>query len=212
MPASLLKPYQRFVKETALLSQVVSASTHLSNSNNYHSSQGKFAIDMCVMRLHDAWARFCREVVVFSAYAEPLTANGTKLPRVPGITKRSQVIPFLISTYRKRTQEPSWYLAQDCIDAARRLQIANYSAISGGIGLSFPNLHSPPNDQLRVLRNFLAHRNPDTAKEANQIGQSFNISRVENPSSLITLVIPPGITIFAFWINSLRLMASLSIQ
>ena len=205
-------PYRKFLRETEQLTQVLVTLGHLPSSGWAEKEKEKLVAEMCVMCLHDAWARFCRELVVTSAYAEPLTATGTRVPKVQGIQRRSQVIPRLLSTYKRRTQEPSWYLARDCIDASSRLQLANHVTISNGIGLSFPTLSVSPNDQVRMVRNFFAHKNPDTAREVKQVARSLNLPTSDNASGVPTTLIPPGITAFAFWVNCLRSMAYLSIQ
>ena len=205
-------PYRKFLMETEHLKQVLATTGGAPSYEWLEIEKEAFAAEMCVVRLHDAWARFCRELVVTSAYAEPTTASGTKIPRVQGIRRRSQVIPKLLSTYKRRTQEPSWYLARDCIDASSRLQVANHIAISSGIGLSFPTLSVSPNDQLRMVRNFFAHKNWDTAREVRQVARSLDVPNNDNPSTLPTTLIPPGITVFAFWVNCLRSMAYLSVQ
>ncbi len=212
MVNSLLIPYREFLKETHLLLEVVDASPVASHNSSIKTKQRNFAIEMCVVRLHDSWARFCRELVVVSAYAEPLTANGIKVPRIRGVNHRSQVIPTLLATYKKRREEPSWYLARDCIDASLRLQVSNHRTISTGIGLSFPSLSISPNDQIRMVRNFFAHRSRSTASEAFSVASAFSFPAGGNLWALPTTLTPPGITVFAFWVNCLHLMALQSIQ
>jgi len=161
--------------------------------------------EMCVIRLHDAWVRFCRELVVTSAYAKPLTAQGRRVPRVPGVKRRDQVIPELPATY-------PWHMSARCLDAARRLKVSNYSAISSGIGVSFPDMSPSPNDQVRLVRNFFAHRHQESAGKALEIARSLNIPGVTHPRSLVIATVPPGISVFRLWANRLLWMAYLSIQ
>ena len=211
MPASLVAIYQRFVKETAMLTQTLEASIapsiHTPLTIQQHS-----VVELCVIRLHDAWSRFCRELVVTSAYAKPLTAQGDRVPRAPGVQRRDQVIPKLLATYKKRSQEPYWYLTDQCLDAAGRLKVSNYSAISSGIGISFPDMSPSPNDQVRLVRNFFAHRHQESADKALEIAHNLHIPGITHPRSLVIATVPPGISVFRMWANRLRLMAYLSIQ
>ena len=174
MPASLVKPYRRFLKETTSLAHILESTA----SPSAHTRHQQLIREMCVIRLHDAWARFCRELVVLSTYAQPLTAQGQRVPRVSGIRDRQQVIPALIKTYQRRTAEPFWHIPMECIDAAHRLNVANYSAIAGGLGRSSPQ---SPTDQLRQMRNFFAHRNVDTAQDVTQIALSLGMPNVRYP-------------------------------
>ena len=211
MPARLGAIYQRFGKETAMLTQTlessIAPSIHTPLTIQQHS-----VVELCVIRLHDAWSRFCRELVVTSAYAKPLTAQGNRVPRASGVQRRDQVIPKLLATYKKRSQEPYWYLTDQCLDAAGRLKVSNYSAISSGIGLSFPDMSPSPNDQVRLVRNFFAHRHQESADKALEIARNLHIPEITHPRSLVIATVPPGISVFRLWVNRLRLMAYLSIQ
>ena len=211
MPARLGAIYQRFGKETAMLTQTlessIAPSIHTPLTIQQHS-----VVELCVIRLHDAWSRFCRELVVTSAYAKPLTAQGNRVPRASGVQRRDQVIPKLLATYKKRSQEPYWYLTDQCLDAAGRLKVSNYSAISSGIGLSFPDMSPSPNDQVRLVRNFFAHRHQESADKALEIARNLHIPGVTHPRSLVVATVPPGILVFRLWVNRLRWMAYLSIQ
>lgn len=211
MPASLVAIYQRFSKETVLLTQTLESSV-ASSLNTPFGIQQHFAAEMCVIRLNDAWSRFCRELVVTSAYAKPLTAQGSRVPRAPGVKRRDQVIPKLLATYPRRSQEPDWYIPDRCLDAAKRLNVSNYPAISSGIGASFPGSSPSPNDQVRLVRNFFAHRHQESAGKALEIARSLNIPGVTHPRYLVVATVPPGISVFELWVIRLRMMAYLSIQ
>ena len=211
MPVSLVAIYQRFVKETAMLTQTLEASI-ASSIHTPLTIQQHSVVELCVIRLHDAWSRFCRELVVTSAYAKPLTAQGNRAPRAPGVQRRDQVIPKLLATYKKRSQEPYWYLTNQCLDAAGRLKVSNYSALSSGIGISFPDMSPSPNDQVRLVRNFFAHRHQESAGKALEIARNLHIPGITHPRSLVIATVPPGISVFRLWANRLRLMAYLSIQ
>lgn len=211
MRASLVQLYKRFYKETASLSETVQT------NNPLHQPQGtdlldknpQYVCEMCVIRLHDAWARFCRELVVMSAYAEPLTGQGGRVPRAPGIRDRRHVIPTLLATYKKRTEEPNWHIPGDSLDAARRLNVQNYQSIAGGIGRSLPR---SPTDQLREARNFFAHRNDDTAIRLRQVARNLGLSNLRQPYLLMVFPGAPGVSVFDLWVSQLRTMASVAVQ
>ena len=209
MRPSLVGLYQRFVKETALLTQVLDSTPYLRNQHQLGQEHQRLICDMGVIQFHDAWARFCRELVVLSAYAQPLTAHGQRLSRAPGIQNRHQVIPALLSTYHRRKYEPSWDQPGDCIDAARRLQVLNYSTIFAGLGLS---LTPSPIDQVRYVRNFLAHKNAENARRVAQVAAEFGLTNVRVPEVLVMSVVHPGVSVFIQWVHRLRLMAWLAIQ
>jgi len=127
----------------------------------------QLACEMAVVRLHDAWARFCRELVILSASGKTQTLGGTRLkPSSNTITNRSAVIPVLLSTFKKKKiYEPNWWSASECIDAASRLSTMNLSTISAAIGA----INSPA-EEMRHVRNFFVHRRNGTARRAVSTG------------------------------------------
>lgn len=128
----------------------------------------QLAAEMVVIRLHDAWARFCRDTVISSA-SGTRTLGGTLIPPAAGITSRSRVIPVLLSKYKKRKFEPKWADANECIDAAQRLAVSNLASLSAALGAS-----NSPADSIRRVRNFYAHRGFNTASEAGKTGLFAN--------------------------------------
>src|SRR5271156_1740337 len=128
-----------------------------------HEDCSKFHLwcqEMCVIRLLDAWSRFCRDLVLKSASEQPFTVGGARLPLAPGIAGRNDALRALRAVYTKFPWEPRWFDAQACLRAANILRIANYSTVSSGLAVS-----PSPVEDLRRLRNFLAHRNEGTATE-----------------------------------------------
>lgn len=154
---SLVEPYQGFLTETEwILDSFNVALFGLTLTAGHHSH--RLVCEMAVLRLHDAWARFCRELVVLSAGCKPYTATGSWLALAPGITCRKDVIPKLLSTYNKTKYEPSWSTAAKCLDAAQRLATPNLSTVTAAVGAT-----NSPAEELRNVRNFYAHRWQDTA-------------------------------------------------
>ena len=159
---------------------------------------------MVVIRLHDAWARFCREVVILSA-SGTLTLGGTALLSVAGIANRSMVIPVLLSRYKKRKYKPKWASASECIDAAQRLSISNLATVSAALGA----INSPA-ENIRRVRNFYAHRANETAQEAATTGL-FSNPRHPNVFEL-GLYKAGGGTVLESWVSDLTDIAAAAIQ
>jgi hypothetical protein len=119
---------------------------------------------MAVVRLHDSWTRFCRELIVLSAYGNTVTFSGNQISKSnPLITDLASVIPLLMSSLYRKPQwsEPRWGTARDCIDAATRLGIQNLSTVAAAIGAA-----NSPGNELRIIRNFYAHRKKETSIKA----------------------------------------------
>jgi hypothetical protein len=161
--------------------------------------------DNTIVLLHDAWARFCRSLIIVSAANNTISVKGHRISKLSGIKNRSDVIPKLLSTYKKKKFEPRWADAGECIDAAYRLRIGNYQQIM--IALS---VHNSPVDEIRRLRNFLVHRNHRTACD---VRSKFNL-----PTKQLTSIniagdyITGGIRRIEHWMNILTIMSNQAIQ
>lgn len=199
--------YGKFVKETDwLLLEFDEAINRLSASSV--DKPARLTAEMSVIRLHDAWARFSREIVVLSAGGRPYTANGYRLPTAPGIRKISDVIPLLLRSYSKpRRYEPKWARSQECIQAAQLLHIPNFSTFAAAIGAT-----NSPAEDLRPIRNFLAHRGEDSAKSVRNQSFFTNGTGKVNVEGVAGKLVPPGITLFEKWIIDFRLVAGAAIQ
>ena len=204
---SLLKLYKQFAKETIMLTNILELTIPSRTKSSIDEKKLCFIREMCVMRLHDAWARFCRELIVISAYAKPITAQAQQVQRAPQIKKRNDVIPKLMSTYRKRRFEPRWYDAAECLDAAKRLKISNFSVIMSGLGIS-----PSPVEDLTYVRNFFAHRSYENAQRVVDITTQLNLSTALRPDLIVIETVPPGVSVFGKWVSQLHTMALYSIQ
>lgn len=203
---SLEKPYARFLKETAWLLAEFDWSVREVRFAPVPTRQARLAAEMCVMRLDDAWARFCRELVILSAGCAPLTVAGLRVPRAAGISARREVIPRLFAISRGFNREPDWGTTDKCLDAARRLQIVNFSTIAAALGATV----SPAHD-VRQFRNFLAHRYIGTVDRIKQRAYYQSALRIQIDQLPMQLV-PPGVTLMENWITRFRLVAAAAIQ
>src|SRR4051812_34656847 len=82
---SLQEPYRRFLQETEWLRRAASEASGALTQGPPPLSPLRLPCEMAVVRLHDAWSRFSRELIVLSAGAKPSTAAGVKLPLAPGV-------------------------------------------------------------------------------------------------------------------------------
>jgi hypothetical protein len=157
MPSAFEKPIRQLRLESLWLEkEFLSAAASGSHRHTQLTSE------MVIIRLHDAWARFCRELIILSAFGRTTTLSGVQLPPCSAaITKQHLVIPTLLSRYKRRPFEPRWADATECIDAGKRLAIANLGTVAGALGA----INSPAED-MRRIRNFYAHRRMDTARDA----------------------------------------------
>jgi len=168
--------------------------------------QGQFAGEMTVIRLHDSWARFCRQLIILSAYGKTSTLGGMKLSTsLPSIKSKADVIPVLITLYPKKRTEPNWYASSECIDAGQRLRIQNLSSVAAALGAV-----NSPADRLRNIRNFYAHRREETARKAIQAG---NFTGPHSPRVFqLNAFTTGGGTVLESWKDELIAIATAALQ
>lgn len=145
--------YRRFVKETWNIKGVFSEKAGA--ADDPWKRRRRWVNEMCVVRLHDAWARFCRDLLLWSARGDVLTIGSTYLtkstaiPTIPMALKMAQGTPGV----RMLGGEPPWHRAVECAKVAKHLTIQNYIVVSGALG-STPS----PAEELMKVRNFVVHR------------------------------------------------------
>src|SRR5260370_15756449 len=98
MTSAFDEPIRRLRLEAAWLEH-----EFLQAVNNGRHRHTQLTAEMVVIRLHDAWARFCRELIILSAFGHTHTLSGVPLaPCSAAITSRNLVVPTLFSTYKKK--------------------------------------------------------------------------------------------------------------
>jgi hypothetical protein len=163
-----------------------------------------FAREMMLIRLHDSWARFCREIIVISAYGKAVTVGGMRLnTSLPSIKSRSHVVPVLVALNNGRF--PKWFAASDCIRSANQLKIENLATVVNALGAS-----NSPADQLRDIRNFYAHRGRGTAGLACN-AYSF-VGRRKPDISQLNDFVAGGNTVLESWSMVLVAIATAAVQ
>ena len=189
--------YRRFLTTTV---PILDCFTNVPN-NQYKP----YIQEMCVIKFYDIWERFCRELIFLSAYAEPVSLNGKRIPRLTGVLKRSDVITRL-QGIRKIQNRPihmiRWGDPSVTIPVAQSLGIRNFSNISLALGVT-----PSPLQDLRHIRNFIAHRNEHTAHNVHQIAVNIGIAPTHDVLNILNLPFPPGVTTFELWLIQIRNIA-----
>ncbi len=113
-----------------------------------------------IFQLQNAWEMYVRNFILSSATGRASGLGGLVPASVPhGYRNREAVSHYLLQITGQRF-EPRWYRPTDAIKAARRLNIGNVANVAAAIG-STPW----PLENLRLTRNFFAHRSRSSALE-----------------------------------------------
>ncbi|WP_419784839.1 hypothetical protein [Pseudodesulfovibrio sp.] len=191
-------------RSTFLLNAFLESSAELlADSQN---QKARILAEMCVLRIHDEWCRFCRELIIVSAMGLGRTASGHRVPRASGMYN-IQCVQAAFKRGRPNWKfEPSWAVTNDCLKAAQKLGITNFNTIAASLGAQ--NSHA---DDLRVVRNFFAHRNKSTALQI-QSKPWCNAALPLNVESLLLRLATGGVFEFEKWVGNVKLISELAIQ
>src|SRR5437870_3577747 len=125
---ALLNVWRRFAREVELLRALFRRQLPLLlGSALWLKAEPTAVQSYALIRLHDAWARYTRTLVLSSAYP-CVTLAGVQIPRSPLLPTKGSALDALRSTYPPRRQkralwEPRWFDATEAITAAQQLQI-----------------------------------------------------------------------------------------
>jgi hypothetical protein len=179
----------------------------LTTSAASNQRQHQLACEMTVLRLHDAWARFCRELIVLSAFGRTVTLSGVPVPPCHSSIKRCHsVIPRLFATPGPRYRyEPRWADATECIRAATRLGVANVATISSALAAS-----NSPAEDIRKVRNFYAHRMKRTVQDATATGLFLRSIRADVFE--LAAYTTGSVRVIESWVSNFVLVATAAAQ
>lgn len=126
-----------------------------------------------VISLYADWEEFSRRLLYSSAALRPLSSGRKRIPRAPGITSKSDV-DLAIKLWKKARPNSRLVLhlggPRAMADVCKALQLSNERIILPAV----LSQHSPA-DELRLVRNFLAHQNPSTAFQVPRGSRTGNL-------------------------------------
>jgi hypothetical protein len=203
---SLETPYQCFLKQSYWLLSEFDRELIAFQKGKIPSTSFSLLPEMATLRLHDDWARFCREVILSSAADRPFTTSGVQLNKPVGINVRADAVAVSVNSTATKKFEPKWATATHCIKAAQAIAVNNLATISAALGAA-----NSPAEDLRCVRNFFAHRTEDTAKKVR--GLAFYTAGTKlNAVNLLAATVLGGVSRFEAWIRGLRIVASAAIK
>jgi len=191
---SLRSLHRGFVREAQTAATAFSSGATLPDCFDPHRNNREW----CALNLHDAWARFCRSLVLDSAFASTTTLSGTLVP--PVVSSEGLAVSAVRKAFSRggSVWEPQWASAADAVKAAVALRIANRAQVTAGLGAS-PN----PDEDLRLVRNFIAHRNIRTALDLRRLRGRLGAPPGDLVDSLLGMPSPPYSSLFERWIEEL---------
>jgi hypothetical protein len=165
-------------------------------------SQGFERRAFATVSLYAAWEEYSRRLVYSSAYARPRAGSGSgrKVARAPGISTSSDVDVRLRKL--KRTQ-PQYRLILHLGPPVQMVKTCQFLALTNEQVISPAILsQNSPAEQLRLIRNFLAHQNPDTADQV-PLGPFQLTVQMTTATSWLAEKQAGGRTRFGVWVSDL---------
>ena len=163
--------------------------------------------DGCIVSAWDAWNRFMREILLTSAGGPTVGAAGVvynpTAPR-PRPTALAYLRQSVKGTRIKFTRsEPNWYMPAATSDFATTLGLANSSSILAAVGssrvqVSAIAITSNPLNELRLMRNYIAHKNAETRADILPL-----LSPGSSPHEHARETVQGGVKRFDDWLDAL---------
>lgn len=158
----LARRIPRFYGRLDHLSEIIAAVDATAN----RTSEQIFAAEKALVQIQVEWEHFVRDLILDSATGNFENGSGPIISRShPSLRSREAAAHRLIGTYRRRQTEPDWYLPNQAIDASIRLGVSNQPQIAAELGVT-----PWPIDDLRHVRNFIAHKSKRSALSVRATG------------------------------------------
>lgn len=157
----------------------------------------------CILRFYSEWERFVEDVIFVSAVRRPITGSGVRLDVAAEVLVRGSFRDALAWSCAPRNgRRPKviyWGDASRVVPIVSRMGLSNAQSVVGSLGAS-----NSCADDLRKLRNFVAHRNPDTWEKASEV---CSIGSVGDVSNYLGEYVPGGARRFSAWCRNLEILA-----
>ncbi|RYG96292.1 MAG: hypothetical protein EON58_12395 [Alphaproteobacteria bacterium] len=156
-------------------------------------------VEHIVMQLQNVWELYMREFVLNSAVGNATDKSGpVKSLLQERIHSKEHASYVLISKYKRRRNEPDWYKPADIADAVVKLNLTNQPKIIGAVGAT-----PWPLDDLRHVRNFIAHRSKRAAEEVRSLPWFGQHDRIDVGSTAFAYL-PGGATNIEVWAQQIK--------
>jgi hypothetical protein len=198
----LSKKLARILNNVNLLEAEIAAHEQIGISN--HEQQR--IIERCVIQLQIEMELFIRNFILDCATGKFSHSNGIiHSTHAQSFINRENACDFLLRKNKSR-REPQWAIPKNAIDAATTLKLSNLSEISIELGVAPWEI-----DNLRFVRNFIAHRSKESALKLRRIGLASPSGAIY-PVSIITASSPLGGKNYERWAGFIRGVARRLLQ
>jgi len=162
--------------------------------------------DGCVVSLWDSWNRFMRGLILSCASTQVIGTSG-RIYAPARVQSEAQTVVLLVRASKSRSNsiramagEPSWYDQRGLADVVNELRLSNgqqivMSVTSSSVSLGEGFLASNPIEEVRTVRNFIAHKNDATLARA----RTYMTGHVTNHTHELMV---GGVSRFRQWVDT----------
>lgn len=130
------------------------------------SPEQVYTAERALIQIQVEWEHFVRGLILDSATGRFFNLSGRVISRSHAdLHSREMAAHRLMAAYPSRRHEPDWYLPAEAIRASIHLDVSNQSQIAAELGVT-----PWPIEDLRHLRNFIAHRSKRSALRVRRSG------------------------------------------
>lgn len=162
---------------------------------------GRRQAEHITFQLQNAWEIYVRNFILTSATGKAVGVAGQIPPCVPPAFRSREAACHYLLRRTRQQWEPKWYRPANAIAAAASLQIANLGNVSAAIG-STPW----PLEDLRLTRNFFAHRSRSSALELRALNWFGPGDTIEVETTLLPFG-PGGVRRFDGWCAAMKVVS-----
>ena len=194
LPTKLCRFRKRMHFIEITLQEAINLSPHLRNQIAVYS----------VSELQLAWAQFCKDLIISSAYSNGISFTGKQIQRVSGVKSIRAAKTLISDATPTKTHGPTWHDPKEVINLAHRLNLDNRSTITASLGVT-----GLPTKELKSLRDYFMHPTKNTADIVRRYrwGTKFPL---HHRYELISQPTRGGSSLIKSWMQQLSLVAELS--
>jgi len=198
----LSKKLARIKNSVSLLEAEIAAHELIGISNH----EQRRIIERCVIQLQIEMELFIRNFILDCATGRFFHSAGIiHRTYAPPFKNREKACDFLLEKKNSR-REPQWAIPKNAIEAATTLGLSNVAQISAELGVAPWEV-----DNLRFVRNFIAHRSKESALKLHSFGLASPKGAID-PVAIIIAASPKGGKNYERWAGFIRGVATRLVQ
>jgi len=194
----LSKKLSRTKNNVSFLEAEIAAHEMIGVSNH----EQRRIIERCVIQLQIEMELFIRNFILDCATGRFSHSAGiVNSTHAQPFKNRENACDFLLKKNNSR-REPQWAIPKNAIDAATTLGLSNVAQISAELGVAPWEV-----DNLRFVRNFIAHRSKESALKLRAFGLASPKDAID-PVAIIIAASPQGGKNYERWAGFIRGVAT----